>query len=158
MPRYVSYQRDQAFLHCTAAATHSGASRAKKREYDDEEDEEEEEEEEDEKPKPKKRTKKPKEVIEVSSELQDFWTAHPPSLLYRCAACCWQLYNIVALISSVRLSTCPVACDLLPCNAWHKALQRYNECRNKARDEDGDIYTFAPGKKIAAFDFVCPHL
>ena len=84
---------NQALMYCTAAATPSSASRAKKREYDDEEEEESEE---DEKPKPKKRqTKKPKEVIEVSSELQDFWTAHPPSLLYRCAACCRQLLRLL---------------------------------------------------------------
>lgn len=93
-----AYRR--AFLHCTAAATYSSASRAKKREYDDDEEEEEEEE----KPKPKKRqTKKPKEVIEVSSELQDFWTAHPPSLLYRCAARCRQFMTMLLSANATHL-------------------------------------------------------
>ena len=42
---------------------------------------------------------------------------------------------------------------------WQNALQPCDFlCRNKAKDEDGSIYTFEPGKKIAAFDFVCPHL
>lgn len=49
--------------------------------------------------------------------------------------------------------------DFLPCKIWHNNLQRCDSiCRNKARDEDGSIYTFEPGKKIAAFDFVSPHL
>ena len=121
--RWMSCQHKTERCCYAAAATQSSSSRGKKKEHDDDEEEKPKhrqakpkkrehsnDDDEDEKPK-KKREAKPKEVIEVSSELQDFWSAQQPSLLFRCDA---RLRQLLRLSLTRHWCSRSLRCCLLP--------------------------------------------